>query len=141
MAEFTNAAIQTVAVNQNILFTETPVKGCPSIIHREGSGLVTLRGLTSTQCRARFRADFNANIAVPDGETPGAISLAIALNGEPVSSTMMIVTPGATEGFFNVAGSIYIDVPAGSSTQLSVENISTIPVKVANPNMIVERVA
>ena len=59
--EVTANALQTVAENQNVLFTDTPVGGCCSILHREGSGLVTLRGVTS-QCRARFKAFFSGNI-------------------------------------------------------------------------------
>ena len=38
-------AIQTVAVNQDVLFTDTSVRGNASIMHREGSGIVTVRGL------------------------------------------------------------------------------------------------
>jgi hypothetical protein len=47
MAEFTANTLQNVLENQNILFTDTPVYGNCSIVHREGSGLVTLRGLTN----------------------------------------------------------------------------------------------
>ena len=77
--EITANALQTVDTNQNVLFTETPVEGSCSIIHREGSGLVTLRGITN-QCRARFKAFFSGNIALPAGGTVGPISLAIAFN-------------------------------------------------------------
>ena len=84
MAEYTANAIQTVGVNQNVLLTDTPVCGNCSIIHRDGSGLVTLRGITN-QCRARFRAYFNGNIAIPtEGGTVDPISVSIAINGEPV---------------------------------------------------------
>lgn len=44
--ELTANAIQEVAVNQSINFTDTVVKGNCSMLHREGSGLVTLRGIT-----------------------------------------------------------------------------------------------
>lgn len=141
MAEFTSATTQTVEPNQNILFTETSVKGCPSIVHREGSGLITLRGLSRTQCRARFRADFSANIAIAAGGATSPISVAFALDGEPVNSTVMIVTPADVEQFFNVSAAIYIDVPVDDSTQLSVESTSSAAIRVANPNIIVERVA
>jgi len=53
----------------------------------------------------------------------------------------MIETPAAVEEFSNVYSSIFIDVPNGCCTQISVENISTIPVNVQNANLIVERVA
>ena len=38
-------AIQAVPANQDVLFTNVSVSGSPSILWREGSGLVTLRGL------------------------------------------------------------------------------------------------
>ena len=138
--EITANALQTVAVDQNVLFTETAVRGNGSIMHREGSGIVTLRALT-TQCRARFKVSFGANIAVPTGETVGPVSLALAINGEGVPTSSMIETPVAVEEFSNVYSSLFIDVPNGCCTQISVENIGTIPVQVQNANLIVERVA
>lgn len=138
--EITANALQTVAANQNVLFTETAVCGSNSIIHREGSGLVTLRGLTN-QCRARFRVFFSGNIAIPTGGTVGAISLAISVNGEPVNPTTMTQTPAAVAQFNNVASAIYLDVPCGCCSQISVKNISTQSINVQNANLIVERVA
>lgn len=139
--EITANAAQTVAVNQAVLFTETAVPGNYSMVHREGSGLVGLRGLPNGQYRARFLVEFGANIAVPTGETVGPVSLAIAINGEPVVTSSMISTPADTEEYNNVSASLYIDVPIGCCSQVSVENISTIPVSVQNANFIVERVA
>ena len=138
--EITANALQTVNTNQSVLFTDKVTCGSCSIIHREGSGLVTLRGLTN-QCRARFKVSFGANIAIPEGGTVEAISLAIAINGEPVQTTTMTVTPAAAEEFFNVFSAIYIDVPAGCCSQISVENISAQSVSVQNANLIAERVA
>lgn len=140
MAEYTANTLQLVGVNQNVLFTDTPVCGNNSIIHRDGSGLITLRGMTC-QCRARFKISFGGNIAIPTGGTAGAISLAIAVNGESVQTTNMIVTPAAVEEFFNVFSAIYIDVPYGCCHQISVQNTSTQAINVQNANLIVERVA
>ena len=140
MAEFTANAIQVVGVNQNVLFTDTPVCGSCSIVHREGSGLVTLRGITN-QCRARFKAFFSGNIAIPEGGTVGAISLTLALNGEAVGTANMIVTPAAVNEYFNVASAIYIDVPRDCCVQISVQNTSGEEISVQNANLIVERVA
>lgn len=134
-------AIQTVAVNQDVLFTNTSVRGCPSILHREGSGIVTLRGLANGQCRARFRVSFGANIAVPEGETVGPVELTIAINGEGIPSSRMVSTPLDVDSYNNVSADIFIDVPIGCCTQLSIKNTGTIPVNVQNANMIVERVA
>ena len=138
--ELTANAIQTVPANGNVIFTDTVVCGNCSIMHREGSGLVTLRGLTN-QCRARFRVSFGGNIALPTGGTVGPISLAIAINGEPVATTTMISTPAAVEEFNNVFSAIFIDVPKGCCSQISVRNNSDQPVNIQNANLIVERVA
>lgn len=139
--EITANAIQTVAAGSNVTFTETPISGNCSIIHTDGSGLVKLRGLTSTQCRARFKVYFGANIAVPTGGTVGAISLALSVDGEPVATTTMIVTPAAVEEYFNVGSSIYLEVPACCCSTLGVRNIGTAAINVQNANLIVERVA
>lgn len=97
--------------------------------------------LGASQCRARFRVTFGANIAVPTGGTAGAISLAIAINGEPVVTTTMTTTPAAVDQYNNVFSSIFLDVPKGCCSQISVKNISTQTVSVQNANLIVERVA
>lgn len=140
--EITANAVQEVIANNNVIFTDTPVSGNNSIIHREGSGLVKLRGLTSCQNRARFRAFFSANIAVPaDGTAGSAISLVLAVDGEPVGTTKMIVVPEDEEEYFNVATGIYLDVPAGCCATLSVRNSDGPAINVQNANLIVERVA
>ena len=110
--EVTANALQVVETNQNVLFTDQVTCGSCSISWREGSGLITLRGITQ-QCRARFKVTFGGNIAIPDGGSPGPIGIAIAVNGEAVPTTRMIVTPTVTAAFFNVFSAIFIDVPAG----------------------------
>lgn len=138
--EITANELQTVLENQNVLFTDTVVPGKACTMHRDGSGLVSLKGLTN-QCRARFKVSFGANIAIPTGGTVGPVSLALAIDGEPIATTTMIVTPAAVEEFFNVFGAIYLDIPRGCCSQISVRNTSTQPVEAQNANLIVERVA
>lgn len=140
MAEFTAVLLQEVAAGQNVLFTDTPICGNKYVIHREGSGIVTLRGITN-QFRARYKVTFGANIAVPTGGTVGEISLAIAISGEPLGSATMIVTPAAVEDFFNVGASVYIEAPCGCCLTIAVENTSDQAINVQNANLIVERVA
>jgi len=132
--------LQTVLENQNVQFTDTVVPGKACTMHRTGSGLVSLKGLTN-QCRARFKVSFGANIALPATGTVDAISLAIAIDGEPIACTTMIVTPAAVEDFFNVFGAIYLDIPRGCCSQISVRNTSTQAIDVQNANLIIERVA
>lgn len=139
--EITANALQTVAPNSIVTFTEVASAGSSSIIYRIGSGLVSLRGLTN-QCRARFRITFGANVALPaDATATDPISLAIAINGEPLVTSTMISTPGAVEEFNNVGRVVFLDVVAGCCVQVSVENTSTTPVDVQNASLIVERVA
>ena len=133
-------AVQTVNANQNVLFTDTAIPGNCSIMHRGGSGLVTLRGVTS-QCRARYKVTFGGNIAIPTGGAVGPISLAISLDGEPLAATTMIDTPAATGDYANVFSAIFIDVPQGCCMTIGVTNTTTQALLVQNANLIIERVA
>lgn len=141
MAEFTAVALQTVELGQNVVFTETPICPTKCITHREGSGIVRLKGLTNHQSRARFLVAFSGNIQIPTGGTVEEISLAIAIDGEPLQSARMIVTPAAVENFFNVAAQVYIDVPCGCCVTIAVENTSTQAIEVQNANLIAVRVS
>lgn len=136
--EITANALQTVAAGQNVVFTETPVRGSNCVQHREGSGVVTLRGMTN-QCRARYKISFGGNIAIPTGGTVGAISVAIAISGEPLGSATMIVTPAAVNEFANVFAAVYVEVPRGCCVNVAVENTSDQTISVQNANLIVER--
>ena len=138
--ELTANALQTVATNQKVLFTDVAVRGNCSIVHRDGSGLGTLRGITD-QCRARFKVTFGANVAIPTGGTVAPITLAISVAGEAIGPTTMISTPAAVEEFNNVFSAIYIDVPANCCSTISVKNIGEDDIDVQNANLIVERVA
>lgn len=138
--EITANALQTVNANSNVVFTNTAVPGSCAMVHREGSGLVTLRGITN-QCRARFKVTFGANVALPTGETVAPISLAIAINGEPVAETTMISTPTAVEQFNSISRALFLNVPRGCCQQVSVENTSASSVSIENASLIIERVA
>lgn len=138
--EITSVALQTVAQNQNVHFTDVAVRGNCSIVHREGSGLVTLRGLTN-QCRARFKVAFGGNVALPSGAAATPITLGIAINGEALGASTMIVTPGVTETFSNVSAFAVIDVPSGCDYTISVKNLTPGDINITNANLIAERVA
>lgn len=140
MAEFTNSAVQSVAAGQNALLTETAVSGNCGIVHREGAGIVTLRGLTN-QCRARYKVSFGANIAVPADGTVEAISAALSVGGEPLNSATAIITPAAVDQYGNIYIAVNIDVPRGCCVSVAAVNTSAQTINIANANMIVERVA
>lgn len=132
MAEFINPLPQTVEVNANVLFTDTPVEPCCKVRHREGSGIFTLKG-------GRYLVSFNANVAIPTGETVGPITLALALNGEALQGAVMIVTPAAVEEFFNVSAVAYVEVPCNCCYTLSVRNIGDTPITVDDANLVTIR--
>lgn len=133
-------AAQAVASNQNVLFTDTVVCGNGCISHRNGSGLVTVKGNTN-QCKARYKVFFSGNIAIPTTGTVGAISLAISLDGEPITSSVMIQTPTVTGAYNNVSTEIIVEAPRGCCETVAVKNTSTQSILVQNANFIVERVA
>ena len=156
MAEFTKNEVQQVLPNQPVTLNTSI--GCNKgyVYHRPGSGIVTLRGITNN-CFARYQVTFNSNIAIPDGGTVGPISIALALDGEPILTSRAIVTPAATadnpptqNNFFNVTSTAIISVPKGCCFNISVENTSesatpaTTPapaILVQNANLTVARIA
>ena len=131
MAEYTNIGPVTVAAGQNVPLTETAVSGGSCIVHREGAGVVTLRGQTN-QCRARYKVSFGGTVA--------PISIALSVSGEPLASATAIVTPAAAEDYFNVFTAVFIEVPRGCCVTVAVENTSSQAINVANSNLIAERV-
>lgn len=140
MAEFSNSIIALVSAGQNVPLTETAVNSKPCIVHREGAGIATLRGLTQ-QCKARFRVAFGGNIAIPTGGTVEAISATLAVNGEPLNSATAIVTPAATDNYFNIFVSAIVEVPRGCCVTVAMKNTSTQAINVANSNMTIDRVS
>ena len=81
------------------------------------------------------------NFSLPTGGTVGAISIALTIAGESLNNATAIVTPAATDNYFNVSGAAYIDVPRGCCVNVALENTSTQAVSVANTNVIATREA
>ena len=140
MAEYVNNSIVTVASNQSVPLDATAASGNACIVHREGSSQITLRGLTN-QNRALFRVSFGGNIAIPTGGTVEAITAALAINGEPLTSATATVTPAAVENYFNIYVSAQVCVPKGCCLTVAMENTSTQAVNFANSILTVERIA
>ena len=140
MAEFTSTTTQTVAAGQILPLTETATKGTNCINHRAGAGNVTLRGLTN-QCKALYKVSFGGNIAIPTGGTVGAISVALAVSGEALTSATAIVTPAAVDQYSNVFTAVFVEVPRGCCVTVALKNTSAQTINIANSNLIIERVA
>lgn len=158
MAEYTYNPIQTVIAGGNVILNDNIP--CPKgyVLHRNESGLVILRGIVNcpTACFARYQVTFNGNIALAPGSAVGPISVALAIDGEPILTSKAVVTPAAAatepptdENFANVTSTAIITVPRGCCFTIAVENTSagatvTDPapsILVQNANLVVSRIA
>ena len=143
MAEYVYNPVQEVEAGQNVLLQDSIPCTRRYVIHRNGSGILTLRGIVNNPCStfARYHVAFNGNIAVPTGGTAGEISLAIAIDGEPVQTSRARVTPTVVNSYFNVTSVANITVPAGCCLIISIENTSGATINVQNANLTVDRTA
>ena len=145
MAEFVYNNIQTVQQNASALLDDAIPCNRGYVVHRPGSGILTLRGIVNNPCGrfARYRVAYDGNIAVPTGGTAGEIQLAIAIGGEVVPTSIAAVTPTVVDSYFNVSGFAIIDVPAGCCYTVAVENASEtdIALNLRNLNVEVTRLA
>lgn len=158
MAEFASNPAQEIQPNQNVLLETVIPCNKGYVYHRNQSGIVILRGIVNNSCGcfARYQVAFNGNIALPDGATVGPISVALAIDGEPIQTSRAIVTPAATaadpptaDNFFNVTSTAIITVPKGCCFSVAVENTSTgataadpaPAILVQNANLTVSRIA
>lgn len=151
MAEYVYNEIQEVQPNQNVLLNSSIPCNKGYVYHRDGSGILILRGIVNNpnSCFARYQVTFNGNIAVPTDGTVGAIAIALAINGEPIQTSKAIVTPAAVDEYFNVTSTAFITVPRGCCFSVSVENDSegataadpATAINVQNANLVVTRVA
>ena len=143
MAEYISIPIQNVGVGQNVLLEDSIPCHRGYVLHRNGSGVLTLRGIVNNPCScfARYQVTFNANISVPEGGTPGEISIGLAQNGEVLQSSIASVTPTVAEAFFNVTSTAFVDVPKGCCYSIAVENASDQEIDVSNSNLVVVRTA
>ena len=151
MAEFAYNPIQVVEPNQNVLLDTVIPCNKGYVFHRNQSGIVILRGIVNnpTSCFARYQVTFNGNAALVDGATVGPVSVALAIDGEPIQTSRAIVTPAAAEDYFNVTSTAIITVPKGCCFSVSVENTSAPAVaggvapeiNIQNANLTVARIA
>lgn len=149
-AEYTAVERQIIQPNGYAIFTAAPVpctKGF--VVPRLGSGLFQLSGLGVPRmggccCNRRvlgvnYDVDFGANIAVPEGETVGEISVGIALGGTAIPSSIMTVTPAAVEQFFNISRDITAQIVAGCCQTVAIQNLSTIPIAMIDASINFDR--
>lgn len=158
MAEYVYFPVQVVQANQPVLLRDSIPCNKGYVYHRNESGILTIRGIVNNNCGcfARYQVTFNANVAIPStGTAPAGISVALALDGEPILTSKAIVTPAAVAeetpsdlNYFNVTSTSIITVPKGCCFNVSVENTSEAPtggvapaINVKNANLTVSRIA
>lgn len=150
MAEYVYNPIQVVQPNQNVLLNGSIPCNKGYVYHREGSGILTLRGIVNNPCGcfARYQVTFNGNIAVPEDGTVTPIAIALAIDGEPILTSRAIFTPAAVDEYGNVTSTAIITVPKGCCFTIAVENVSEAdgatpaqPINVQNANLTVSRIA
>lgn len=146
-AEYSANAAQVVPANGSVIFTESPVPCTKGLIyHRDDTGLFRLANrffrqniMSCWRRNSNYEISFHANIAVP-GDPAGTveeIQLAIAVDGIEDPSSIMSYTPTAVDVFGNVGADIIVRVPwICSCSSVSVKNISTQPITVANANIV-----
>lgn len=148
MAEYLANNVQAVALNSPIIFSASIPCNRGYIFHEDETGIFTLKGITPN-CFARYQVTFNGNIAIPTG-TVGPIAVAIAVNGEPRTTSRAIYTPAAVEEYGNVTSTAIITVPKGCCFSLSVRAVdgTTDPadtpaplIDVINANLVINRIA
>ena len=151
MAEYAFNPVQLVEPNQNILLDTVIPCNKGYVFHRDQSGILILRGIVNcpNACFARYQVTFNGNIALPAGATVGPISVALAIDGEPIQTSRAIYTPAAVDEYGNVTSTAIITVPRGCCFSVTVENTSAPAapggvapeINVQNANLVVSRIA
>lgn len=142
-AEYISIQESTVESGQNILLTDSIPCTRGYVIHRNGSGILTLRGIVNGACNtfARYEVTANGNIAIATGGTVDPISIALSLDGEALQSSRAIITPAAVEDYGNVTVTAIVTVPKGCCYTVAIENISGQAILAQNFNVTVSRTA
>ena len=151
MAEYAFNPVQLVEPNQNVLLDTVIPCNKGYVYHREQSGILILRGIVNcpNACFARYQVTFNGTIALPEGADVGPVSVALAIDGEPIQTSRAIYTPAAVDEYGNVTSTAIITVPRGCCFSVTVENVSAPAeaggvapeINVQNANLVVSRIA
>ena len=149
MAEYIEVDNQLVSLNNPIVFTASIP--CPRgyVLHDNGTGTFTLRGVTNN-CFARYQVTYVGNVTIPEGGDVTPVAVAISVNGETRPSSLAIATPAAAEEYTNLTSTAIITVPKGCCFNVSVRYVSgvtdgtttpTPTIEVANSNLVITRIA
>ena len=149
MAEYLANGVQAVDLNAPIIFTASIPCNKGYVYHEDETGIFILKGNTNN-CFARYQLTFNGNIALPTGATVTPIALAIAVNGEPRTTSRAIFTPTAVDEYGNVTSTAIVTVPRGCCFSASIRAVSGVTnatdepaptINVINANLVINRIA
>lgn len=150
MAEYLANAVQTVNLNEPIIFSASiPCsKGC--VYHQDETGIFILKGVTNNSF-ARYQVTLDANIALPTGATVVPVATGISENGEIRPTSRAIVSPEDVQEYNHVTSTAIITVPKGCCFQVAVRAVSpynngetgtpAAAILVQNANLIINRIA
>lgn len=126
MAEFVYNEVQLIQPGAAALLNDAISCNRGFVLHRPGSGILTLRGIVNNPCArfARYKVAYDGNIAVPADGTVGEIQLALAIDGEVIPTSIAAATPTVVDAYWNVSGFAIVDIPVGCCYTISVENAS-----------------
>lgn len=124
-AEFIYNEEQLVSFGSNLLMLDSIPCRNGYVLHDNGTGILTLRGIVNNPCASftRYRVTCNCNIAIPTGGTVAPIAIAITKNGGEIPTSKAIVTPAAVAVFQNVSVDKVIEVAKGCCPTIAIENV------------------
>lgn len=131
MDKYTYPALQTIPDGGTVLLNPTRFCcGCGAVSQAD-TGVIRLSGVCGRQ-RTQYHVSFDANVAIPDGETVGPITLTILLDGAPLPASSAIVTPAAAGEFWHISIHDLVDVCFGDSVSIAIRNDSGVPIEMQN---------
>ena len=149
MAEYLANEVQSVDLNAPIIFTASIPCNKGYVYHEDETGIFILKGNTNN-CFARYQLTFNGNVSLPTGATVTPMALAIAVNGEPRTTSRAIFTPAAVDEYGNVTSTAIVTVPRGCCFSASIRAVSGVTnatdepaptINVINANLVINRIA
>lgn len=131
MIELSNSTTQTIEPGGTATFDIVIMKtGCDTC-HREGSGLIQLTGRSNSCCNPpKYILNYSGNLG---GGANTQANIAIAVNGEPLKETIRVATITADTDVFPFAATTTMELCGNVGSTVTVKNVGTTPITLANP--------
>ena len=145
MAVYGYVETQTVQPNTAAILNDISPCQRGFVLHRAGSGILTLRGIRNCPCggMAKYHVKVSGNMAVSTGGTVGEIQIALAIAGEVIPITIAAATPAAVEEFWSFSREYDVEVPLYTSADVTVKNatVDAVPIDLRNLQLLVSKTA